>query len=462
MQGAVITTPPTAPRSEAPVRSSAREVTRPNRIRPRTNLRRDVYPRVLYCGILFLVGATSGIHVKGYTLTVMSGLMLLIAPAALLKKWTVGQLLPVALAFVGTLGWIVSSQINVIAITDQRIISWPSFALYLIGIVVLVGRNLEQLFALAVGVAVGSCFYYLTSGLPALGAPSFENYWKYAFAPWITLIVLYSLAVFGVALRIQALVLILLAFTSLALNYRSHALVCIGAAAVVLVTHYTRDRLARWMQIVLVGITGAVFGSIVPIIARTGIAGQALKDKVETQDTTGAPAIFAGRTESPLSMSAISEKPWFGWGNANYLTDEVFAKGESLAVKIGFDPTLDITSSWRLANGDTSLHSILLNGWAEGGVFVALLPMALIGMAIAIVWNSSRYGIWSALALVVATQALWDLFFSPLSYNLLTILAVLAAIFAARHLPKWTGFGADPAAPVDADVDGLVTAAGRR
>lgn len=395
--------------------------------------RRALWKRIASSGALVLLGATSGLQVMGFTVTVLSGLCLLVAPALFLTATSKGERLMLGLSVVAFAGFTVSSQLNDVSFFDQRVIQWGSFGIYFVGLVVVAGRDLERLFSLAAGVAVGSCLYFSTAGLPLLGLGSIEDLWKYGYAPYATLIGLYILARLKVPVHLQACFLILLAGVSLALNFRSHALVSLGSAAFLLVTYFSRGRIPRTVQFLLVAGVGWVISTIIPAIARSGIAGEAVKEKTESQESAGVPAILAGRTESPLSISAIVERPFFGWGSANNLTPEVFARGEEYAIKVGFDPTLPFYNYWHLPNGDTSLHSVFFGSWAEGGMFAAMLPLFLIIAGALVIWNCPRYGIWAAMAVQIAIQAGWDLLFSPMSYNLLAAFALLAAVFTARH-----------------------------
>lgn len=398
--------------------------------------RRALGSRVLILASLIAVGALSGFQVLGYTLTAFTMMCLFAVPAVLLQRMSPGERLTTTIALTGVGAFVLSAQINGTTWFDQRVVQWGSFCVYFLGILVLSSGKLDRILTLAAGVSLGSCIYFTTAGLPALGAPGLESFWKYAYAPWITLLGLYVLVMLRVSTWVQALSLILLAGCSLVLNYRSHALVCVVGAAIVLVTHYSSERVPRWLQLALVGFVALACAKAIPAIAKSGLAGQAVKEKTELQSSEGVPTILAGRTESPLSISAILERPVFGWGSANSITDEVFARAETLAVRLGFDPALDLAVTWHLPNGDTSLHSTLFNAWAEGGVFAAALPIGLLCMAVLIIWNSSRYGRWSAMVVIMAVQALWDLLFSPTSYNILTIYAVVAAVFTARHLTR--------------------------
>ena len=398
------------------------------------DVRHRLQLRIISGTALILCAATSAVQIMGYTSTAFSALCLLLAPAWLLTRPARSELIFVGVAAVGFLAFVLSFTVNRLPYLDQRILQWPCFALYFIGIAVLAAGSLDRVFALTAGIAIGTCGYFLTAGIPELAQFSFAAYWKYAFAPWITVLAMFVLVALNASRTAQAGLLLCFAVISLSLNYRSHALTCIGAATVLLVARYGGQwsRLAR-----SVGGAAVVrgFAWLMPVIARSGIGGQALADKVEMQESIGAPALLAGRTEPPLSLTAIAEKPWLGWGSANQISPDVFARAEDLALQWGFDPSVDLYYQWHLPNGDTSLHSNLLNAWAEGGVGAALLPFALLIGAVLMIVRHDRFGEWAGLAVVLATQACWDLLFSPASYNTLSTFAVLAVACATIHRP---------------------------
>ncbi len=398
-------------------------------------MRRRLLSREVFSSLaLMLVGVTSGAQVMGFTVTGLSGLCFLLAPALLLTSTTVGQRVVITVSLLAFISFAISSQLNNVSVVDQRVIQWGSFLVYFVGFTVIAGRDLARLFSLATGLCVGSCLYYATSGLSVGGLNGFADMWKYAYAPWVTVIGLFVLVRLRVSQSLQAVFLVLLAGASLVLNFRSHALVCLGSAAILLVTHFLGGKMSRVAQIGIVAVFGYALGTVIPAIARSGIAGQAVKLKTESQEISGVPSILAGRTESPLSIAAIMDKPFFGWGSANNITDEVFAHGEKIAASVGFDPSLQFNVLWHLPNGDTSLHSVLFSTWAEGGVFAALAPLMLLAIAATVVWNCPRYGVWAAPVVFIAIQAGWDLMFSPVSYNLLAIFAVLTVAFTSKHL----------------------------
>jgi hypothetical protein len=391
--------------------------------------------RLVICVLLIAVGALSAIQVIGFTSTMLTPFCLLLAPAVLLMRPTRGQLLPLVLALIGFVAFFISSQVNDLSIMDQRVLQWAAFAIYYVGFLVLAGKDVERCFSILCGIAIGTIIYFALPGGPYANLSSLADLWKYAWAQWATIILLYLLIQLRVSLPMQMLFLVALAGFSLVENYRSHAMVCLATAAVLVVGWLGATKLARWVQLLIVALFGAGVATLVPAIAMSGIAGEAIQRKTELQANSGVPALLAGRTESPLSLTAILDRPWFGWGTANNISPEVIERAKATAFGLGFRPDFPIEHTWYLDNGDVSLHSILLTAWAEGGLFAALLPLALFAGALMIIWSAPRYGRWAALAIVVAIQAVWDLLFSPTSYNTLPALAVLALVFAARHLP---------------------------
>lgn len=400
---------------------------------PRTFVnRRALARRLATDAALIAVGATSAFQVLGFTATLLTVVCLVLVPAVLLIRLTLIQAVPMILATVGFVAFFVSSQINALPITDQRVLQWAGFGVYYLGVLVVTGTELERVFSVLAGIAVGTILYTQSAGLPFSALAGFADQWKYALAPWVTIIVLYVMAQLNTAVPLQASALVTIAVVSLLENYRSHAVVCLGAAAVLTIGWLAAGRMSRWLQLGLVAGFGALLYTLIPAIAMSGIAGDAIQRKTAAQLDSGVPTILAGRTESPLSIAAILDRPWFGWGSADFISPEVFDRAKSIAISLGFNPNMPIEASWYLSNGRVSLHSVLLTAWAEGGVLAALLPLGLLAAAIAIIWTAPSFGLWQGLAVVVSVQAIWDLLFSPTSYNLLPTFALLALIWVAR------------------------------
>ena len=404
--------------------------------------RRAIVRRALTVAVLVALGATSAMQIQGFTLTMLAPVCLLLAPALLLTRPTLGQWLPLALAMIGFAAFCISAQINHLSLVDQRVQQWGAFAIYFVGFLVLAGRDLLRIFSIYCGIAIGAAIYSI---LPGSGSAAFygslADVWKYGVGQWIVIILVFSLAILRVALPLQAVSLVLIGAYSLGLDYRSLATNCALAGVIVLMGWVAAKRIPRWLQLTLVAVPGIAVYTVLPKLATSGLFGDAIQRKTESQLAQGVPLILAGRTESPLSISAILDRPWFGWASANNISAEVFDHAKTLAIFLGFDPRAPIESGWYLPNGDVSLHSVLLSAWAEGGVFAALLPLGLVLAALVMIWNAPRYGRWAALVLVVSIQAIWDLLFSPWSYGFLAGFAILAVAFSARHLPSKANCG---------------------
>ena len=158
-------------------------------------------------------------------------------------------------------------------------------------------------------------------------------------------------------------------------------------------SRFLGSRIRRgWQFAGIIGF-GLVFAYVMPIAARAGLFGPALQRKTIEQDATNLPMLLAGRTEPPMTITAILERPLLGWGSAMNLTPDVYTQAEHLAVRMGFAPTFPFDLYWRLPPSDYSaMHSILLGSWAEGGVLAVLLPAWLLVACLGIVWNNTRFG----------------------------------------------------------------------
>ncbi|MGV9800986.1 hypothetical protein ACWDTP_23355 [Mycobacterium sp. NPDC003449] len=404
---------------------------------PRTfETRRAAARRALTVVVLIALGATTAVQIQGFTLTVLAAVCLLLAPAWLLTRPTFGQWLPLVLALIGFVAFCVSAQLNDLSMTDERVVQWAAFAVYFVGILVLAGRDLLRCCAIYCGIAIGAAIYGV---LPGNASEAFyqsaADVWKYGLGQWMVIIVLFAVTVLRVALPLQAVLLIAIGAFSLGEDYRSLATNCALAGVITLVGWLAAGRIPRWLQFVFVTTSGLAAYVLVPRLATGGLFGDAIARKTESQLAQGVPLILAGRTESPLSIAAIIDRPWFGWASANNISAQVFDQARRFAISVGFNPTVQLESGWYFPNGDVSLHSILLGAWAEGGLFTALLPLGLVIAALMMIWNAPRYGRWAVLVAVVSIQAVWDLLFSPWSYGFLAGFAALAVLFSARHLP---------------------------
>ncbi len=383
---------------------------------------------------VFAIGALSALQIANITVTVLSIACLLLVPGFLLMRHRGCDLLPLVFAALGWVSFLASCVVNDVSVLWPNALAPAAFGLYLIGLTVLTGRSIDMVGTVLAGIAAGSVGFFVFHGIELTRTGSFLDLWKYGIAPAVTILVLFGLTITHAPWLFQPAVLAVLGLASLGLNFRSHALVCLLAAATLLTNRFLGSRIRRgWQFTGIVGF-GLVFLFVMPIVARVGLFGPALQRKIIEQEATNLPLFLVGRTEPPMTITAILERPWLGWGSAQKLTPEVYAHAEHLAVRMGFDASFPFDLYWRLPVSDYSgTHSILLGSWAEGGVLAVLLPAWLLVACIGIVWNNARLGVWAPLGLTLALQGIWELLYSPWLYNDIPQYACIALLFCATH-----------------------------
>ncbi|MFD4179658.1 hypothetical protein [Rhodococcus sp. NPDC058514] len=384
---------------------------------------------------LFGIGATSGIQIANFTVTGLSVVCLLLVPAFLLMKHRGVELVPVVLAALGWLSYLASCLINGVSVLWPNALAPAAFSLYLLGLTVIAGRELATIATVLAGIAAGSVIFFLSQGIELTRTGSFLDLWKYGMAQPVTTLVLFGL-IRAARVRWFAIPVMLLVFglASLALNYRAHALVCLITGAIVLTRRLLGSRIGRGWQFAGIAAFGLAFAYLMPIAARIGLFGPALRRKTLEQQATDLPLLLVGRPEPPVSITAILERPILGWGSAQKLTPEVYTAAEHLAVRLGFAPTAPFELYWRLPVTESSaMHSLVLGSWVEGGVLAALLPLWLLVCCVGLVWNGERYGMWGPLVVMLGVQGIWDLAYEPWTYNAIPVFACIALFFAAAH-----------------------------
>ena len=386
---------------------------------------------------VFAIGAMSSIQIGNVTVTALSVVCLLLVPGWLLMTHRGVDLVPLVLAALGWISFLASCLVNDTSALWPNAVAPAAFALYLMGLTVLTGRTVDAIATVLAGVAVGTVVFFVTVGIELTHTGNFLDLWKYGIAPATTILMLYALTVARVPAWVLPASLAVLGLASLALNFRAHALVCVLAAATLFVNQLLGSRIGRGWQFVGVAAVGLVFSYVMPIAARAGLFGSALQRKTIQQDAVDVPLILAGRTEPPMTITAISQRPFLGWGNAMNLTQDFYTQAEHLAIRMGFSPSFPFEAIWRIPPSDYSAtHSILLGAWVEGGIVSVLLPVSLLIACIGVFWNFTRLGRWGALGLTVAIEGIWDLLYGPWQYNMIPVFACIALLFLATHFRR--------------------------
>jgi hypothetical protein len=398
---------------------------------PRTRLVNGTVPAQV---AVFAIGATSGIHLSNFTVTGLSFVCLLLVPAFLLMTHRGVDLVPLVLAVLGWISYLASGLVHGVSPLWPNAVAPAAFSLYFIGLTVVTGRSVDLIAMILGGLGIGSLVFFFTTGIALSNTGNFLDFWKYGIAPGVTTLVLFGLAMARAPLVLHALALGLLGVASLGLNFRSHALVCLLASAILFSHRFLRRRVRRGWRFAGIIAFGLVFGYAMPFAARAGLFGPALQSKEIEQATTGLPTLLAGRTEPPETITAIIQHPLLGWGSALKFTPDFYTQAEHVAVRMGYMPTFPFELYWRLpAQDESATHSLLLGSWAEGGVLAVLLPVFLLVACLGVVWNYARFGKWAALVVTVGLQGVWDLLFQPWAYNMLPVFACVALLYGAVH-----------------------------
>ena len=338
-------------------------------------------------------------------------------------RWSrLTKLIPLA-SVLGLMVMLVSAMVQAVALPTPTLFALGAFTLFFVTAVKSCPGQDEAAQLLAWVSVATTCFYLVfdvtrTDTLPHL--------WKYGIGPSVVVLAVY-LACRRFGTWAAALTLVGLAGVSVGLGFRSFGLICLMSAIVTLL--FKRRGIHRSTLIVRLVATGGAVWLLswgLPALINAGAFGQEVRRRTLSEDIAGVSPLLAGRVEPPLSLAAIAAKPLFGWGNADAIDQHTLTAGSEIASKLGMtSPSLYI-DLWRRGDGRISLHSILFESWAQGGIAAAVLPVLLgVVFVAAIVSVQGRY---SPLVVLVSVQCLWDLVFSPWNHNRPIIFAVCSLL----------------------------------
>ncbi|MDK8173675.1 hypothetical protein QP735_14185 [Curtobacterium citreum] len=288
--------------------------------------------------------------------------------------------------------------------------------------------DVARLFCL---IAIATAVSYLVFGSEDSRSSTISDLWKFSIGVPVTFglvaaVVTSKWAKYSIAAMVFAAVL------SLALNFRSLALVCLAAAALSFFFSKARSRTAG-VRALAAALTISIIAIVLPRLMTAGVFGEEVRVRTARQLSSGAGLLLGGRTEPPLSFAAIARHPWAGWGSTQNIDRDTVGAGQAIARSLGMVDPGSYLNYWIRPDGRISLHSILLGSWAEGGIVAAVLPLLLI---VLFAWGAVRSrGRLAPLAILLSVQGVWDLLFSPWSDNRSVLIAGSAAlvILVLRH-----------------------------
>jgi hypothetical protein len=164
-----------------------------------------------------------------------------------------------------------------------------------------------------------------------------------------------------------------------------------------------------------------------PTLVEEGYFGAAVQEKTVEQLEGDGPILLAGRTEPPLSLALLAERPVLGWGDLQTVPTEVVDRGLANAEQVGLHDQTALLHVW-LRNGELQLHSVTLTSWAEGGIMAAVFPIWLLFAAARATWRAR--GKFAPLITVLAFLIGWDALFSPMTLEMVPLWGAAGVIFA--------------------------------
>lgn len=273
-------------------------------------------------------------------------------------------------------------------------------------------------------VSIGTTLFYLVFDVSR--TDTLSHLWKYGIGPSVVVLTVY-IACQRMTAWAVTFTLVGLSAVSVGLGFRSFGLICLVSAIITVL--FKRDGLRRGTLVIRLAAASAGVWLLswgLPALISAGVFGQEVRRRTLSEDIAGVSPLLAGRVEPPLSLAAIAARPLFGWGNADTIDHRTLTAGSKIASALGMtSPSLYI-DLWRRSDGRISLHSILFESWAQGGVLAAVLPVMLGVLFVgALICVRGRY---APMIVLVSAQCLWDLVFSPWNHNRPIIFAVSAVL----------------------------------
>lgn len=338
---------------------------------------------------------------------------------------------PLVLCVVGAASYLMAAAINDVNVSARGLFLLLSLAVYIAGFAALSRTSSQPFIALLVGISTGWMLYAILIGTE-ITKLSAATLWKYGIATPATVAIVCVLVALKWNKATVGSVLAMIGLFSLTQNFRSHAIVCLLAAALTLATDRKRFFARSKVVTVLIFALVAMPLLLVPNLIEQGAFGEDIQQKTASQTEDSGPLLFAGRTEPPLSFAVISAQPLSGWGNAQNVPAEVILQGLQYTANLGMTNQDQLLRGWLRGDAGPNLHSTIFHAWAEGGVVAALFFAWLIGMAVRALFIS--HGALRPLVVLLSFQIIWDTVFSPISASMLPLWAAAAVALSSSQL----------------------------
>ena len=274
----------------------------------------------------------------------------------------------------------------------------------------------EKLLAAWLGVsASGLLAFFLQPSLYTAGEP-----WKFGLSMPVTLAILAFLSMSKLPGRAQASVVMAYALINFSLSFRSLAYMLLATSIVqfawkpsedLIFSTESKRKARRRTVFVLTSIlfVGVGLVSIYDNLSLAGALGEKSQVKAELQSTGAFDSFFTGRSEVPMEIFSILEKPLWGHGSFSPPSLGASSFAADLFSENGYDSVAN-----RYSQGLFPYHSELLGVTAENGVMAGMFWIATLlfftRFIRSLLMSENKK---PPLVTFIVLTCIWDILFSP-------------------------------------------------
>ncbi len=393
---------------------------------------------------IFLLGLSAAIQLKGFALTgftVLGTLSLLFSVNTRRFRLSLPLILAAALQVAM---WYSNHSRGIPLVTPVSLVG-VFYGLNYLAVRATTRGNTERVVTLISGLAGGTIIWYLSVGT-VQSRLNGAALWKYGLAVPVTIIVV-VLASRSSRRSVPVIALLCVSALSLGLDYRSHSGICVAAALLTLRRNdlgVERSSGQVFRTVILVATAVPLMLFVVNELAANNLIGGQAAEKFEEQKDVNSNFLLAGRTELPMSVSAIRASPLVGWGSIPSVPYDVTASAFQTASSLGYKDPAALVRYWFLrdagsATGSVNSHSIFFGSWVQAGILGIALPGYILYIAVRSLARGSvgrKSALSPALLAYMSLQVCWDLVFSPFTYNTVAMLAAYTVLVAPESIAE--------------------------
>ncbi|MHB1490639.1 MAG: hypothetical protein ACYCTH_09090, partial [Cellulomonas sp.] len=154
---------------------------------------------------------------------------------------------------------------------------------------------------------------------------------------------------------------------------------------------------------------------VVPALGTSGRLGPAIQASFLANAQVGGDPVLAGRSEFPVLLATVMERPIVGWGQVPYASSDILTSAGKIAETFHMNVGGATLGTWiNPVTGEVSAHSVLMQLWIVSGVLGLALGLLIVLLLMRAILNGTRSADLNAGLLFLHVCLLWDMFFSPM------------------------------------------------